>query len=295
MNLILLQLEDVLERVLTENGYAPPDGSGCVHLFRTKVTDRKSINWEEAGERLVLGSLTAFKGKDWRCVILLDCTEGVLPSKSSVHTPKELIDRSLFNVGTTRSREVLLIGFDAKAPSRYLANIQERLHEHAQLEWEQHTIEEEGPYRAIHATRQNDTHTHPHALHVEWNEGRNRTVRVPFKSFWSVTDSTDEIQTADDLLGGSVSEAYGFRSYDKFGCKVSPPKWFKTDETGRLITGVMGEAILAREMHVRGLLSKRADATLLWPVVEKLAGRGGKNQVLFTDDPKVGFWVCVCV
>ncbi len=97
VNLILLQLEDVLERVLVENGYALPEG-GCVHLFRTKVTDRKSINWEEAGEKLVMGSLTAFKGKDWRVVILLDCTEGVLPSKSSVHTAKELVDRSLFNV-----------------------------------------------------------------------------------------------------------------------------------------------------------------------------------------------------
>lgn len=43
---------------------------------------------------------------------------------------------SLFNVGTTRSREVLLVGFDAKAPSRYLASVKERLHERAQLEWE---------------------------------------------------------------------------------------------------------------------------------------------------------------
>jgi superfamily I DNA/RNA helicase len=54
------------------------------------VTDRKSINFDEAGERLVMGSLAAFKGKDWRAVILLDCTEGVLPSKSSVHTTKEV-------------------------------------------------------------------------------------------------------------------------------------------------------------------------------------------------------------
>jgi hypothetical protein len=37
-NLVLLQLEDVLERALTEAGYAPEDGSGCVHLFRTKVS-----------------------------------------------------------------------------------------------------------------------------------------------------------------------------------------------------------------------------------------------------------------
>ena len=32
---------------------------------------------------------------------------------------------------------------------------------------------------------------------VEWNEGRNRTVQVPFKSYWAVTDTTDEIQTAE--------------------------------------------------------------------------------------------------
>lgn len=281
----MLQLEDVLERALTENGYALPEG-GCVHLFRTKVTDRKSINWEEAGEKLVLGSLTAFKGKDWRVVILLDCTEGVLPSKSSVHTAKELVDRSLFNVGTTRSREVLLIGFDAKAPSRYLANVQERLHEGAQLEWAPHTIESTGPYLDIHATKSNDSRAASDGV-IEWKEGRNKTVNIPFKSYWSVTDSTDEIQTADDLLGGDAMEAYGFRSMDKFGWRVKPPLWFKDDEVGRLITGVMGEAVLAREMHVQNLLSKRADAALLWPVVEKLGKRGGRDQVLFTHDPKV--------
>jgi hypothetical protein len=43
---------------------------------------------------------------------------------------------SLFNVGTTRSREVLIIGFDAKAPSRYLANVKDQLHKQAQLEWD---------------------------------------------------------------------------------------------------------------------------------------------------------------
>jgi len=288
----------VLERALTEAGYAPADGSGCVHLFRTKVTDRKSINWEEAGARLVMGSLTAFKGKDWRAVILLDCTEGVLPSKSSVHTKKELVDRSLFNVGTTRSREVLLIGFDAKAPSRYLSHVQERLHEGAQLEWDPKTIEPEGPYVGIHGTRGNDTKARADSV-VEWKEGRNKTVDVPFKYYWSVTDSTDEISTVDDLLmgkgpgeEGAEGGAYGWKGFDRFGKRVVPPLWFKTDETGRLVTGVMGEALLARELHVRGLLSKRADATLLWPVVEKLGGgkgrKGGREgPVVFTEDPKV--------
>lgn len=299
MNLILLQLEDVLERALAEAGYAPSDGSGCVHLFRTKVTDRKSINWEEAGERLVMGSLTAFKGKDWRVVILLDCTEGVLPSKSSVHTQKELVDRSLFNVGTTRSKEVLLIGFDAKAPSRYLSHVHERLHEGAQLEWEASTIETAGPYAAIYATRRNDSKSLAEGV-VEWKEGRNRTVDVPFKYYWSVTDSTDEIQTVDDMLlgeevggedGAEEEEGpYAWKGFDRFGTRLSPPAWFKQDETGRLITGVMGEALLARELHVKGRLSKRADATLLWPVVEKLGGRAGGRKgrpVVFTECPKV--------
>lgn len=63
----------------------------------------------------------------------------------------------------------------------------------------------------------------------------------------------------------------------------------------------MGEALLAREMHVRGMLSKRADAALLWPVVEKLgrhvkgpgAGKGRKGggrrraEALFTDDARL--------
>ncbi len=65
-------------------------GDCLVHPSLAQVTDRKSINFDEAGERLVMGSLAAFKGKDWRAVILLDCTEGVLPSKSSVHTTKEV-------------------------------------------------------------------------------------------------------------------------------------------------------------------------------------------------------------
>lgn len=63
----------------------------------------------------------------------------------------------------------------------------------------------------------------------------------------------------------------------------------------RLITGVMGEALLAREMHVRGMLARRADAALLWPVVEKLARHvksaagknGGRAEALFTEDAKL--------
>ena len=51
------------------------------------------------------------------------------------HEQPQLVDQSLFNVGTTRPREVLLIGFDAKQPSRYLANVKEKLPEQAQLEW----------------------------------------------------------------------------------------------------------------------------------------------------------------
>ena len=88
----------------------------------------------------------------------------------------------------------------------------------------------------------------------DWNEGRNRTVAIPFKSYWAVTDTTDEIQTAEvrtfgwlgsarcwstdshrsttkqDILGQDPLKAYGFRSMDKFGSKLAPPKWFKDDE-----------------------------------------------------------------
>lgn len=63
----------------------------------------------------------------------------------------------------------------------------------------------------------------------------------------------------------------------------------------------MGEALLAREMHVRGMLSRRADAALLWPVVEKLgrhvkqqtssggkkAKEGGRAEALFTEDARL--------
>lgn len=45
VNYVLLQLEDVLERALTEAGYAPEDGSGCVHFFRTKVGNRRGWQW----------------------------------------------------------------------------------------------------------------------------------------------------------------------------------------------------------------------------------------------------------
>lgn len=66
-------------------------------------------------------------------------------------------------------------------------------------------------------------------------------------------------------------------------------------QVGRLITGVMGEALLAREMHCRDMLARRADAALLWPVVEKLGrhvkgGKGGKKgraEALFTEDAKL--------
>lgn len=54
----------------------------------------------------------------------------------------------------------------------------------------------------------------------------------------------------------------------------------------------MGEALLAREMHVRDMLARRADAALLWPVVEKLGrhikGKGkGRAEAVFTEDAKL--------
>lgn len=193
-----------------------------------QVTDRKSINFDEAGDRVVMGSLAAFKGKDWRVVILLNCDEGVLPAKSSVYTAKELVDQSLFNVGLTRSKEVLLVGFDAKTPSRYLANVKEQLQEAAQLEWAPETIEESHLYRAIHATKPSSPQNGPGE--IEWSGGRNRTVKVPFKYYWTVTDTTDEIQTAEDILGGDPEELYAWRTQDKFGQSIKPPSWFETDE-----------------------------------------------------------------
>jgi hypothetical protein len=53
------------------------------------------------------------------------------------------------------------------------------------------TVEPSELYQRLLATRP------PRQGAVEWNEGRNRTVNVPFKSYWAVTDTTDEIQTAE--------------------------------------------------------------------------------------------------
>lgn len=59
-------------------------------------------------------------------------------------------------------------------------------------------------YQCLLATRP------PRQGAVEWNEGRNRTVNVPFKSYWAVTDTTDEIQTAEVRARVASQCACGF-------------------------------------------------------------------------------------
>lgn len=63
----------------------------------------------------------------------------------------------------------------------------------AHIEFDGHTATVEGSelYQRLLETRPE------RQGRVEWNEGRNRTVQVPFKSYWAVTDATDEIQTAE--------------------------------------------------------------------------------------------------
>jgi hypothetical protein len=49
-------------------------GPDCVAW---QVDDRRSIDWSESEGRLVIGSLTAFKGRDWRVVFLLGVRRAV--------------------------------------------------------------------------------------------------------------------------------------------------------------------------------------------------------------------------
>jgi hypothetical protein len=45
---------------------------------------------------------------------------------------------------------------------------------------------------------------------------------------------------------------------------VKAPGWFKTDDVGRCMAGVVGEMILLREMRRRGLLAKRESSIYWW-------------------------------
>jgi len=225
-----------------------------------------------------MGSLTAFKGKDWRAVIVLDVSEGVLPAKSALGTPNELNDLSLLNVGTSRSCEVLIMGFDANAPSRYLCAIQDKLPQLAQVEWDESSVDAEGLYREIYEQRDNGSSD------IAWGAAtRERGVRVPFKYSWYVVDCTDEIATAGELLEDD-DHLVQF-SPDVFGKKLLRPQWLASDEVGLKIAGNMGELILLREMRRLRLLSKGGD--VVWDAFRRLSKPKGGQEAFFTTNAEL--------
>ena len=134
-NSVFRQIESRLRKLYEKWGIYD-----AIKIFETKgdgVT--MPINWSKASGKTVMLSVHGDKGKGHKVVFFLGLTDGTIPGKTRIYTDKELIDLSLINVGLTRSTRWLFVGFTRELPSRYLANVRDKLGEHAILNWDSRT------------------------------------------------------------------------------------------------------------------------------------------------------------
>ena len=131
-NSVFRQIESRLRKLYEKWGIAD-----AVKIFETKRDGVTTpIDWAKAAEKTVMLSVHGDKGKGHKVVFFLGLTDGTIPGKTRIFTDKELIDLSLINVGLTRSTRWLFVGFTRELPSRYLANVRDKLADHAILNWD---------------------------------------------------------------------------------------------------------------------------------------------------------------
>jgi hypothetical protein len=116
-NLIFEHLVPELKTLYSNLGYRDQ----VIHMSTETGDGRQGrLDWENAKGKTVLLSIHGDKGKGHRVVIFLGLTEGSIPHPFQVGKDSELIAESLVNVALTRSTQYLIVGTNAKNPSRYL-------------------------------------------------------------------------------------------------------------------------------------------------------------------------------
>jgi thymidine kinase len=95
------------------------EGDFTIH-YETKQSDgRVTIDWDLGKNKTKLMSIHGDKGKGHKVVIMVGVSEKSIPMPETLFKPEELIPQSVLNVGLTRSKKYLFVGFNS-TPSRYI-------------------------------------------------------------------------------------------------------------------------------------------------------------------------------
>ena len=81
------------------------------------------LDWQKAKGKTKLCSIHADKGKGHKVVFFLGLSENSIPNINHLFKPSEIISQSILNVGLTRSKKYLFVGFTYNYMSRYLLNL----------------------------------------------------------------------------------------------------------------------------------------------------------------------------
>ncbi len=138
------RLENVQELVTVAQEYEATTGDGSLEAFLehlSLVTDADT--YDERADRVVLMTLHAAKGLEFRAVFLCGLEEGIFPHVRSFDEPRQLEEeRRLAYVGITRAKERLYLSYAqlrslfgrtvANVPSRFLDELPEETLERVQ-------------------------------------------------------------------------------------------------------------------------------------------------------------------
>ena len=94
--------------------------SNCKRKFAKEDDKCKKCNNKRENQKTSLISIHGMKGGENEVIIFFGCSEKSIPKENHVGKEIELNDRSLFNVGITRSKKYLFIGVNHSKPSYYL-------------------------------------------------------------------------------------------------------------------------------------------------------------------------------
>jgi len=192
------RLENVRELVTVAQEYEMATGQADLQSFLehlSLVTDADT--YDETADRVVLMTLHAAKGLEFRAVFLCGLEEGIFPHVRSLDDPRQLEEeRRLAYVGITRSKERLHLTYarvrslfgrsSANVPSRFLEEVPEDVLERVQpgpRPWE--ATASLGPTRGVAELSVGDLVRHRHfgtgrVLEVE-GEGQTAVAAVYFE------------------------------------------------------------------------------------------------------------------
>lgn len=143
-NEVYFQLQDTLNKLYETLGY-----KDCVLRMSTDGDGvHNSLDWNKANGKTKMLSIHGDKGRGHNVVFFLGLTENSIPRDIFIHKPSEIIPESLLNVGLTRSKKYLFIGFAYSYPSRYLQRKKDKLSNFVYSSWNNAERVPE-PYKSI--------------------------------------------------------------------------------------------------------------------------------------------------